>query len=295
MIIYFALFIAFLKNLYVRFYPQDYDILVINVKNKTNQLKVILEPKLMTLGYNIGYNIVYLYSKYQIYFNKFILFINPYYTNIQTSIISVLKKHNLINKMDIQIMTFYKNGNGFNNIIYNKKEGFNYVLEDLKDCDLLILSDKNENTSCINKIHYTKYPRTIEYITSDIKFMSVELSYNNKTYPIDLRNNNHNHYIVSNILNIHFFKYYLINVLNVEICDEFAYSVCVIDHNANIIELNSTSHLVIQKNDYEFICNDTGIHNKPNTCECKDVPTNESECKDDPIFDEYVNVDSLTQ
>jgi hypothetical protein len=157
-------------------------------------------------------------------------------------------------------MSFYKNGIEVDKIVYNDCEKINYFIEeDLskeKCYDLLILSDKKENSNCINKIHYTEFPKTTEYINSNIKFFSMELSYNNNSYSIELKNNDHDHYIVNNILNKNFFKYYVINKLNVEIKeDNFDYTVSIIDHNVNIIEMNSTSQLLIKEMDYELICN----------------------------------------
>ncbi len=268
MIIYFALFIAIAKEIYRHFYPRDYEILVTNIRNATTQIRVVLEPRLIT----IGYNVIYCYSLYQIYFNKFLYVVTPYLSVIWSTILTILKQNNLISDIDSElsnaptkILSFYKNGNELDKIVYNdtnnKYEDFNCFVEELtneKKYDLLILSDKKENSDCVNKIHYTECPKTIDYINSNIKFLSMELSYNNNSYTIELKNDTHDHYIVNNILNKDFFKYYLVNVLNVEIKDDnFDYTVSIIDHNVNMIELSSTSQIVIKKTDYEFIFNES--------------------------------------
>ena len=167
--------------------------------------------------------------------------------------------------MNAQDIITYKNGNELDKIVYNdtnnKCDDFNCFVKELNDeknYDLLILSDKKENSDCLNKIHYTECPKTTDYINSNIKFLSMEISYNNNSYPIELKNNTYDHYIVNNILNKDFFKYYLVNVLNVEIKDDnFDYTVSIIDHNVNIIELRLTSQIVIKKTDYEFIFNES--------------------------------------
>jgi hypothetical protein len=273
MIIYLALFTAIAKEIYRHYYPINYELFVTNIRSTSSQIIVVLEPRIIT----IGYNIIYFYSLYQLYFNKFLSVVTPYLNIIWSSILTILKQSNLICNNErlnnpTKIISFYKNGNELDKIVYNdinnKMEGLNYFIDELadeKNYDFLILSDKKENSDCVNKVHYTECPETTEYINSNIKFLSMQLSYNNNSYPIELKNDNHDHYIVNNILNKDFFKYYLINVLNVEITDEpFDYSVSVIDHNVNIIEMNSTSQLVIKETDYDFITNNKNDDNLAN-------------------------------
>jgi len=270
MIIYFALFIAFSKEIYRHFYPNEYQVLVTNIRNKITEINIKAQPVLIT----IGYNIIYIYSLYQIYVNKLISIA----TIISKSIITFLKTQNLISNDEkkckcIQTLSFYKNGKELDQIIYenDKRQGFKYFIEELTseiDYDLLILSDKVENPNIINKVNYSECPDTTDYTTSNIKFISMELTYNDSSYPVELKNENYNHYIVNNVLNDEFFKYYLLNVLKVEINnDNFDYKVFVIDHNVNMFELSPTSHIIIKKNDYEFIVNSLAINNSINVNE----------------------------
>ena len=313
MIIYFALFTAIAKEIYRHFYPRDYEILVTNIRNATSQIRIVLEPTLIT----VGYNVIYCYSLYQIYFNKFLSFVTPYLSVIWSSILTILKQNNLISDINSEIsntptkiLSFYKNGNELDKIVYNvtnnKCDDFNCFVKELNDekkYDLLILSDKKENSECVNKIHYTECPKTTDYINSNIKFLSMEISYNNNSYPIELKNNTYDHYIVNNILNKDFFKYYLVNVLNVEIKDDnFDYTVSIIDHNVNIIELRSTSQIVIKQTDYEFIFNESvsdtnsDTNSDPNSDPNSDIKKNikvdgDSFSDNSTNSDKYVNLE----
>ena len=120
--------------------------------------------------------------------------------------------------------------------------------------DLLIISDKICETTCVNKIHYTCIPLSPEYTQSNLKFISILITHNNnKTHQIELKTENYNHYIVNNILNKYFFMYYLINILNIEINnDNFDYKISLIDHNVNVIELTPKDYIIIKENDYEI-------------------------------------------
>jgi len=267
MIIYIALFIAVAKEVYRICYPQEYQVLVTNVRNKITDINIKAQPILI----NTGYNIIYIYSLYQIYVNKIISIVNLIYRSLMT----FLKKQNLVSNDEttckcMQMLSFYKNGKEFDQIIYeNNKQNFKCFIEELTpaiDYDLLILSDKVETPNIINKVHYSECPDTTEYTTSNIKFISMELTYNDTPYQVELKNDIYNHYIVNNVLNDEFFKYYLLNVLKVEITnDNFDYKVFVIDHNVNMFELSPTSHIIIKENDYEFIVNTVNnlASNKP--------------------------------
>ena len=81
----------------------------------------------------------------------------------------------------------------------------------------MLVSDKNEETGCINKIYYKDIVSTIEYKLSKINFMMIELEHEGNKHTIELKNDIFNYYIVNNFLNQNFFKYYLKNILKVPI------------------------------------------------------------------------------
>ena len=245
MIFYLTIFAIFIKEFYRYFYYEDYEIIVNKMHNQINDWKPIVEQNLITLGYNI----IYYYSSYQICLNKFKVITKPY-------ISFILKNTNLINDPTPQkIVSIYKDGKELEKFIYysNKFEESKYMNEE-NQYDLLIMSDKNCETTCVNKIHYTCIPLSPEYTQSNLKFISMLITHNNnKTHQIELKTENYNHYIVNNILNKYFFMYYLINILNIEINnDNFDYKISLIDHNVNVIELTPKDYIIIKENDYEI-------------------------------------------
>ena len=92
MLIRIALFITVIKEVYSYVYPQEYDLLVTNIRNTTTKISVALEPRFITLSYNI----IYMYSLYQIYFNKCLTIVTPYFTILSSSILVILKQYNLL-------------------------------------------------------------------------------------------------------------------------------------------------------------------------------------------------------
>jgi hypothetical protein len=82
---------------------------------------------------------------------------------------------------------------------------------------------------------------------SNIKFFMIEIEYNNNKYTIEF-----NYWVVNATLGEHFFKYYLKNILHVELKDEdpFDYKVTILDHNVKLITLSPEQSIVLGKNDY---------------------------------------------
>ena len=225
-----------------------------------NQINNLKEPIM-----NLGYNLVYCYSLAQIKCNKIKRVVSNTKIGLNITIlwdalINFLKENELIKETEkIYTITTYKDGT---------KTNFDYLsnsdtLSDIANCllenkdifDLIIVSDKKDESEQINKIHYTEFPQILDdYKHSTIKFFSVELEYKDTIHSIELTNENYNHYIVNNVLNKAFFKYYLTNVLNIEIDkNTFDYKLSVIDHNVNIVELTQNDSLIIKENNYELI------------------------------------------
>ena len=164
----------------------------------------------------------------------------------------------IVKKENIYTITTYDSGSKVNELILNLNDSLDIVswkLENKDNFDLIIVSDKKGGSEQINYIHYTEFPQILDdYKHSTIKFFSVELEYKDTIHSIELTNENYNHYIVNNVLNKEFFKYYLINVLNIEIDkNTFDYKLSVIDHNVNIVELTQNDSLIIKENNYELI------------------------------------------
>ena len=226
------------------FYPAECELTVNFCEYKLTQIKKVLEPQLI----NLGFNIMYYYSCLQICFNKIKLMVSPLLKN---------DTQNQNPKQKTKFFSIYKDGG-----IVSQSFIDNDILDELikiygesNNNYLLIISQENPDSKQINKIHYTYFPKSIEdYKHSNIRFFSIELTYNDETYQIELINNKHNHYIVSNILDKHFFQYYLTTVLKVNVDNNsFNYNVSIIDHNVNIIHLTPNDYLIIKEDSYEIV------------------------------------------
>ena len=214
---------------------------------------------------SLGYNLVYCYSLAQIKCNKIktvvsTLISNSKITILWDALIHFLKENELIKETEkLYIITTYKDGTKTNFDFLTNSDTLsdiaNCLLENKDIFDLIIVSDKKDESEQINCIHYTEFPQILDdYKHSTIKFFSIELEYKDTIHSIELTNENYNHYIVNNVLNKEFFKYYLTNVLNIEIDKHtFDYKLSRIDHNVNVVELTQNDSLVIKENNYELI------------------------------------------
>ena len=225
-----------------------------------NQINNLKEPIM-----NLGYNLVYCYSLAQIKCNKIKRVVSNTKIGLNITIlwdalINFLKENELIKETEkIYTITTYKDGTKTNFDFLTNSDTLsdiaNCLLENKDIFDLIIVSDKKDESEQINKIHYTEFPQILDdYKHSTIKFFSIELEYKDTIHSIELTNENYNHYIVNNVLNKEFFKYYLTNVLNIEIDkNTFDYKLSIIDHNVNVVELTQNDSLVIKENNYELI------------------------------------------
>ena len=140
--------------------------------------------------------------------------------------------------------------------------------------NLLIVSDKTNNKVILR-----------EPIVSKISFIHLEMNHDGKTYTIELKNDNHNYYIVGNVLDKDFFKHYLSDILKVSI-DEFdEYTLSLMDHNVSMLSLNQNQTIVIEKNGYKVLTSDT----RP----IKEKEVNEDAGPSDPLGeedDDFANV-----
>jgi hypothetical protein len=166
---------------------------------------------------------------------------------------SYLKENKILTEKIINtIVLIDANGNEINKIVTNNVEFIELACKK-NNYSGLFLMDKKVETECVNNVFYTSFPTTFDYKLSKISFMSIELEHENKIYPINLKNNKYNYYIVNNCLNQLFFKYYIKNILNAQInTDTFDYKLSIIDNNVNIITLLHNQYILIMDDDYQI-------------------------------------------
>jgi len=189
-----------------------------------------------TIATDLTFNVLYLFSKTQIYFTKVIKNINNF-----------LKSHPTIKKELSTNTEFFKNGKILNTDTSSKH-------------DFALFSWVEHDTPCVNKKIVYDVNEVNDQITlsehSDIKFMLVEITVGeNQTYKVDLKTRDYNFYLVGNKFTKEFFIYYLINHLNIDKTDlnESNFSIKIIDHNVNIFHMDFTDkneNFVLTKMDY---------------------------------------------
>jgi hypothetical protein len=217
--------------------------------DKLKNLKITSSPVFM----NIAYNLLYCFSWCQIQLYKIKNNVSSKLKIINVCCHKYLRDKCWVVDIIVNEMIIIDNdGNELCKLYIKNKNTIEEDYSNLKYAGIILL-DKDINTNCINHIFYEKIPKKIDYKVSKLKFMSIELHYNNNNYLIDLKNNDNNYYIVNNYLNEFFFKYYIKNILNLNINqDNFDYNVTIIDNDVNIINLLPHQTIKIDDDNYEI-------------------------------------------
>jgi hypothetical protein len=262
MFFYTLLITFFFIEVFRALYPKDYDIILKIAKQDMDKAykftRLILEPKIISLCYNC----IYYYSCAQIFFNKTRLFIRPYIKLGLNKIRKLLENYNIIDRLNNYddsenqlLIEYFYNGilsYSFNFDILNDKI---YLGECPANYDFIVCSDyinsldetlhnNHINKLCISKANL-KNDIDFKWGLSNFNFMSLQLVYNDKNYSINLKNDEFNFYIINNILDKTFFRYYLIHILKEEnIPIDFTYTLELLDPNVDLHKLNE-KHLVI--------------------------------------------------
>jgi hypothetical protein len=175
--------------------------------------------------------------------NKLLTIIDPY--------VEILKEYLINNNKSIYIIEMFDDGVKTNSIITD-----NYTVLDKKlfleqDFDLIVISDCTKPVP-INKLCINNIPNNIaDYEISNVRFISFKLIYgSDNVVDIELNNNNHNFYVVNNIFDKSFFKYYIQNISKIKVPDVFDYNIEFIDNNINMHILDDTYSITVYKDDY---------------------------------------------
>jgi len=203
---------------------------------------------------SISYELIRLYSKGQLFYNKVVTQINSN-PRLKEFIDAIYKKDvqkNTVCRVDenykIQIKQ-YTHDNTCPSFEPDKKSI--YILSD---------NEKSFENKCVNKVIRHSYPFSSKYEVSNIQFLLVEVKINNTNYKMNLKTDEFNYYIVDNILDLRFFKHYLHNYGVHYFKDELEriqldkLSIKIIDHNVTMKELEITDDkfIIIKKDDYIY-------------------------------------------
>ena len=195
---------------------------------------------LQNIGIKLAYNIIYFYGVCQIKCNQIYNYLLPF-----------LKKYNICSsikdepKIEVELFDIS------NNTLLKKEYDETFLKVEFFNPVVIIIS----HTSNINKkILYNIEPEICnQFEPSDITFIALYLNYNDVRYHINLKTDKYNYYLVGNVINKLFLQYYInviLNNINFVIDDEKSYSLELMDHEVNIIYLDITQFIVIEKNGY---------------------------------------------
>lgn len=126
----------------------------------------------------------------------------------------------------------------------------------LRQYDLILYKELNASTYTYNVLRVDNTINinniNLHMDLSNIKFLNINISYNNNNYTIDLCKDNY--YITGNILlDKVFIKWYLNHIYGV-LLQTNDYVCIIMDNNVNLIKLDSSQYVIINKDDYA-ICN----------------------------------------
>ena len=229
-------------NLYKSHYPKEFDIIVTQIISFIQQNETI-KPYLPLLT-TMCYNAIYAYSFCQVTLNKTIKFIEPY---LQQGIknIHLMILYNTNKNTDTTNLFTIVNAN-----IYTSSDSNLVVIKSPTPKNDMIILDKVPD----NLENITYEPSRSHILSLYLKMVTND---NETNYNIQLSSDTMNFYVVGNVFNTNFFKYYLENVLNVKIDNDtnkpFTYTLELMDHNVSMAYLNETQSIVIKKYGYEIL------------------------------------------
>ena len=230
-------------NLYKSHYPNEFDIIVTQIISFIQQNETI-KPYLPLLT-TMCYNAIYAYSFCQVTLNKTIKFIEPYLQQGIKNIHLMILYNTNKNPDTTNLFTIVKA-----NIYTNSDSNLVIIKSPTPKNDMIILDKVPDNLENI-----TYEPSRSHILSLYLKMVTNDNKETN--YNIQLSSDTMNFYVVGNVFNTNFFKYYLENVLNVKIDNDtnkpFTYTLELMDHNVSMAYLNETQSIVIKKYGYEIL------------------------------------------
>jgi len=176
-----------------------------------------------------GYNILYFFSYFQIKYN-----------NLNKKLICNVKHD------EVLYVELYDKMNG---IKHKKMSDYLYWKNESYDC-MIITKDIGINP--YDKLIFQKYsPVELNWNNVKYKFLSlIVIISEDETYDIKLHSKKYNYYIVGNVIDENFIKYYLVKYHKINITSDIVYIVQLIDQNVKINILNMDKKIIFLENDY---------------------------------------------
>lgn len=188
---------------------------------------------LKSLATTIGYNLIYFFSYWQIKYNY-----------IHKNLI------NDVNQKQVLNVELYDKING----IKNKKMS-DYLNWKKENYDCMIIT-KDTGIYPYNKIIINKninFPIELNWNNVKYKFLSLMVIISeDEKYDIKLNSKKENYYIVGNIIDKNFIKYYLEKYHKLKIKEDILYILQLIDQNVKMNTLDVNKKITLWENEYDI-------------------------------------------
>ena len=204
---------------------------------------------------SISYELIHFYSKGQIVYKKFI-------TQLKTVTDANPQLKKIINdiyKKNVQRNEIYQIKKDAIHIKYYTDNRETYFVPDKNSIYLFADNENAIENRCVNRIILHQEPFPGKYEVSNVQFMLVEVKINDVAYKINLKTDKFNYYIVDNIFDLKFFKYYFYNYQVCKLTTEEKDAidkivVKIIDQNVNTreFEISDDKFIIIKKDDYIY-------------------------------------------
>jgi len=264
-------------------YLDSYEKILNTVIVNYNKMNLMLKPKLQIASYNC----IYYFSLAQIKFN---IYLQPYIHQLFENVLSYIGYNEEPQFTPYITVSFEKNGLPIETNLL--KQGVADILEtdilEPDDYDLFTLSlhdyESKDNIYVDNHLCSSKKSliTSIDFVESSIKFLNVVLKCNGNEYEIKLKDNEDNFYIIGSVFNSAFFKSYLRSKMRIENIDyeNFKYTLHLLDHNVNALELTELDSIIVKQDGYEII-------KLTNTTDNEQNQENKSEVLSDSFEDDF--------
>jgi hypothetical protein len=210
---------------------------------------------------NQSYNAVYLYSKLQITLNKY----KPYMNKLINDYPLLKKLAGYDVKSTSYNIEFIVDGNVVYKTTKEKIFDNSYNQEYNGEFDFIIYSEYNTINDNENNILHRKILKSLpkeekdfQCDKSDVKFVWCEFSVGDKKFKVDFKNSTSNYYVVDNVLDVKFLKYFLQKYYSEHIQDidfnlTHDFKINILDHNIESIVLDKQSNIKFSKENYELV------------------------------------------
>jgi len=110
----------------------------------------------------------------------------------------------------------------------------------------MIVYNNNYNKICF-------YPPTkydLNYELSKVAFISFKVIIDSNEYAIKLSTPEYNFYVVNNVINFEFIKYYFNTYLHMKLLDDVEYTIEIVDDAVNFCNIKKANVIVFEKDTY---------------------------------------------